>query len=185
MRIGLRTLLIALAAASGGWLLAQNGTPQAAPGPVVADLGPVFDVVDPDFPTAIDQDFKAVFDVASSPQDREALNRSIETVARYLNMHARAGVPNERLAAAIVLHGGAGKDALSDAAYAKRYGADNPNSELLRRLRAAGVRIVLCGQTAASRGFHRSELAEPVELALSAMTALVSLQGDGYALIAF
>jgi len=38
-------------------------------------------------------------------------------------------------------------------------------------------------QTAASSGFEREEIADPVEVALSAMTALVTLQRDGYALI--
>jgi len=38
-------------------------------------------------------------------------------------------------------------------------------------------------QTAVSSGFEREEIADPVEVALSAMTALVTLQRDGYALI--
>lgn len=154
-------------------------------GPVIEGEGPVFEIVAPDFATPTDRDLSAVFDVASSPDAKDRLNPSIVTVARYLNMHARAGVPVERLRAALVLHGGAGKDALDDDAYRERFGVPNPNLPLLRDLRAQGVRVVLCGQTAGFREFGRAELAEPVELALSAMTALVTLQQDGYALIPF
>lgn len=159
--------------------------PPATKGPVVTDYGPVFEVAAPDFETPREHDYKAVFDVASAPPETDRVHPSIETVARFLNMHANAGVPRSRLHAALVLHGNAGKYALSHAAYRERFGTDNPSLKLIEELRAAGVRVILCGQTAASRGFERDALAEPVELALSAMTALVVLQQEGYALIAF
>lgn len=163
----------------------QDTASPAATGPVIEDYGPVYEVEAPDFATPRERETRAVFDVARSPDPPDRLNPSIVTVARFLNLHARAGVPREHLGAALVLHGGAGKDALSHAAYRKRFGTENPNLELIARLRDAGVRVILCGQTARSRGFDRAELQEPVELALSAMTALIALQQDGYALIAF
>ena len=160
-------------------------TGKASTGPVIADFGPVFEVASPDFETDLERDYRAVFDVARSGGEKGETNPSIVTVARFLNMHARAGVPEDRLEAALVLHGSAGKDALSHRAFRERFGRDNPNARLVRELHESGVKIILCGQTAASRGFERDELAEPVELALSAMTALVSLQADGFRLIAF
>lgn len=160
-------------------------TIEATKGPVVSDFGPVYDVPGPDFETPLDRNYRVVFDVSKAPQEPGRINPSIETAARFLNMHARAGVSQQKLHVAIVLHGGAGKYALQNASYKSRFGDDNPNLALIRDLRSASVRVILCGQTAASRGFERSELAEPVELALSAMTALVTLQQDGYQLIAF
>lgn len=174
--------------AIGGW---SAGAPQAeAPaeavtGPVIEGYGPVMEIADPDFPTPIDRDWKVIFDVKAGAGSPEELNRSIESVARFLNMHARAGVPAERLHAALVLHGGAGRDALGDAGYRSRFGVDNPNLPLLEKLAAAGVDIYLCGQTAAFRGLGRDELAAPVQLALSAMTVMGALQADGYAPVAF
>ena len=76
-------------------------------------------------------------------------------------------------------------DMLSSAAYKTRFGVENPNEPLLAALRSKGVRIILCGQTAAHKGFGRQELAPGVEVAISAMTALVVLQSDGYQLISF
>jgi len=47
------------------------------------------------------------------------------------------------------------------------------------------VVIYLCGQTAAYRGFAAEELSPVVTMALSAMTAHVRLQSEGYTLIPF
>lgn len=159
--------------------------PLAVLGPIFESFGPVFPIEDPDFPTPLDRPLRAVFDVAAAPEEPERRNSSLETVARFYNMHAQAGVAREHLNAAVVLHGAAGKAALSHAAYRARFGVDNPDLELVEALRAAGVRILLCGQSATWRGYARSDLAPSVELALSAMTALVTLQEEGYRLIAF
>ena len=177
-------LLLALTAAAG-WVTAPLETRDAETGPRIERFGPVYDVPNPDFPTPVDRDYKVVFDVARAPAEADRLNPSIETLARFLNMHARAGVPEERLHVALVLHGAAGKYALDNDGYRSRFETDNPNLALLEDLADAGVRVILCGQTGASRGFDREELAAPVELALSAMTALITLQQDGYQLIAF
>ena len=158
------------------------GTPGA--GPVVEDFGAVYEVSGMDW-EAPDVEYRAVFDVRDPAEAPGARNRNIETVARYLNMHARAGVPPERLHAVVVLHGGAAKGALSDEAYRERYGAANPDYGLIRALIDAGAEVILCGQSAMSRGFPAADLAPGVRLALSAMTALVAYQQRGYALIAF
>jgi intracellular sulfur oxidation DsrE/DsrF family protein len=47
------------------------------------------------------------------------------------------------------------------------------------------VKIYLCGQTAAYRGFSVEELNPVVSMALSAMTAHVRLQAEGFTLIPF
>ena len=154
-------------------------------GPVIEQFGPVYDVARPDFPTPTNATYRAVFDVAPSPDAADALNPRIESLARFLNMHARAGVSPGRIKLALVVHGAAGKDMLSSPAYKARFGVENPNAALLAALQSKGVRVVLCGQTAAHGGFRRDELAPGVEVALSAMTALVTLQSEGYQLISF
>jgi len=75
--------------------------------------------------------------------------------------------------------------ALGHEGYRKRYGIDNPNYDMIQSLEAFGVQVVLCGQTQMSRGLGRQELAPNVQVALSAMTALVTLQSQGYNLISF
>jgi intracellular sulfur oxidation DsrE/DsrF family protein len=154
------------------------------PGPVIEEFGAVFDVPEIDRETP-DVEYRAVFDVRDPAEAPGERNRGIETVARYLNMHAREGVPPEKLHAVLVLHGGAAKGALSDDSYRERYGTANPDRELIGALIDAGAEVVLCGQSAMSRGFPAADLAPGVRLALSAMTALVAYQQQGYSLIAF
>lgn len=161
------------------------GAQQESADRLLEAYGPVYDIDAPEFATPVDLHYRVAFDVAASPDDRSALNPALVTPARFLRMHDRAGVPGERLDVVVVVHGGAGKDMLSNEAYRARYGVDNPNAELLQALQRAGARIVLCGQTAAHRDLTRDGLASGVQLALSAMTALITLQAEGYALIAF
>jgi len=171
-------------------LILLNGTALAGPenftkGPIIKNFGPAANVVPSDFPVDTKRLHKVVFDVSKSPEDPEAVNSGFETLARYLNMHARAGVPAENMQLVLVVHGGAGKDVLNNAAYQKRLQVDNPNLPLLRELAAAGVKTYICGQTAAYRGYDKNELAEVAGQALSALTVLEELQHQGYSLIAF
>ena len=180
-----RTVLIAagavvlLPAVSSGQALSP-----ATRGPVIEDFGPVFRIESPDFPTPRGQVLRAVFDVSESAAEPDQLNRRLESAARFLNMHGQAGVPASDLRVALVVHGTAGKDLLDHEGYRRRHGGDNPNLALIAALVEAGAEVVLCGQTQVSRGLDRSELASGVKVALSAMTALVALQENGFRLVA-
>jgi intracellular sulfur oxidation DsrE/DsrF family protein len=153
---------------------------EAAPGPAIHSFGAVFDVADPDFATRTDMEHKVAFEIAQASNSPDRVNASLNSVARFINMHAAAGVPRENIRPAVVVHGPAGWELLDNAAYRERHGVDNPNAELIRELTAFGVKVILCGQTAASRGIPRAGLVGGVEVALSAMTAFMVLQEDGY-----
>ncbi|MDX1647054.1 MAG: DsrE family protein [Longimicrobiales bacterium] len=172
------TILLALLAFAAGpaGSLAQQA-PRA--GPIIASGGAVFDV-DPDVATPVDREYKLAFEVASPAATPGTLNAGFNTVARFLNMHAQAGVPADHLHAGIVVHGAASFELLDDEAHRARFGVDNPNGELLRELVDAGHRVILCGQSAASRGVPTDDLVAGVEVALSAMTAFLLLQDEGY-----
>jgi len=152
-------------------------------GPVIADYGPVYEVPDNAFELSQNQTHKVLFDVAGGKRDRGALNRRLETVARFLNMHARSGVDPDQLKLAVVMHGGSSFDALSDAAYRERFGMDNPNAGLIAALHQAGVKLWLCGQSAGFNQIKVTELSAQVGLAVSAMTVMVELTSQGYMLL--
>lgn len=154
-------------------------------GPIIQDFGKVFEIENPDFKTDTSLAFKAVFDIMNTPEEHTSLNRSIETAARFLNMHGKAGVVPENMAVALVVHNLATKDIITNEAYQKRYGKDNPNATLIKQLQAAGGQIIVCGQSIQSRGFEKEELLPGVQVALSAMTALIQLQKNDYNLIKF
>jgi len=154
-------------------------------GPIIKDYGKVWAIENPDFKVDALKEYKAVFDIMNSPENHETVNASIETAARFLNMHAQSGVPAENLKIALVVHNKASKDVIDNDAYEKKYGTDNPNQKLIKALIDAGGQIIFCGQSSVSRDFPRKDLIEGVQLSLSAMTALIQLQNEDYRLIKF
>jgi intracellular sulfur oxidation DsrE/DsrF family protein len=152
-------------------------------GPIIEGYGPTYPIADSDVPLEEGFGYRAVFDIARYGDDPEELNPQLVSVARFLNMHARNGVPVENMQLAIVVHGAAVRNILDHDAYRSRFRIDNPNLELVEKLHAAGVRIYVCGQSLAFGGVAKNDLASPVEVALSAMTMLTVLQSKGYALL--
>ena len=57
---------------------------------------------------------------------------------------------------------------------------DNPNRELVESLLGAGVEVIMCGQSSKTRGLPKEDLIPGVKIALSAMTANIQLQNQGY-----
>lgn len=148
--------------------------------------GPVFDSIGPHAPVEgvgnlpEGTSFKHAFDVAEAASDNQP-NRNIASAARFINMHAAAGVDPDDINVAIVVHGGASFDLLNAAGWAEHGKAgDNGSQSMIRKLMDHGVRVILCGQSAAAHGIAPEELIPGVELALSAMTAHALLQQAGY-----
>lgn len=170
--------------------LLTAATPAAAqlenfhPGPAIPEFGPIADV---ETTVAIPEDavFRIAFDV---PQPGEAgkINRTIESAARFINMHVAAGVPAERIHLAVVVHGRAATDMVDNAIYAPAHdGADNANAAAIATLAAQGVKVYVCGQSAAAYGVSTAQLLPGVVMALSAMTQHALLQQQGYTLNPF
>ena len=151
-------------------------------GPVIESYGPTYAIEwrDVELPKSIR--YKLVFDVAADSQASE-VNRHLVSVALYLNMHARNGVPVARMDLAVVVHGRAVRNLLHNDAHQSRELVDNPNLELIRSLQGAGVRFYVCGQSMAFTGIAKEDLVDGIEVALSAMTMLTLLQSDGFALL--
>lgn len=152
-------------------------------GPVIKSFGPNYKIENRDVGLPESFVYKAIFDITRTSDEPDQINRSIESAARFINMHAKNGVAVENMKLVIVLHGASSKDTLNNTAYNKRYGVDNPNLKLIKALKAEGVKFYLCGQSASFGGIEKSELADEVDLALSAMTMFVTLQEQGYHLI--
>ena len=145
-----------------------------ATGPVFDSYGPVADV-EMTYPIPAGATFRHSFDVAERADDGEP-NATLVSAARFLNMHARAGVDPGRIELAVVVHGSAVHDVS---------GPDSASAELVQLLIEQGVTIVVCGQSAAYRNVDADDLLPGVKLALSAMTAHALLQQKGYTLNPF
>ena len=165
--------------------LSQGMSQDKKAGPVIAEFGKVWPIDNPDFKTDIDLEFKVVFDIMSSPEYHDQVNTSIETAARFLNMHAQHGIPQDNLKVALVVHNKATKDIMSQEAYEQRYGVPNPNFDLVTALIDSGADVILCGQSSLSRDVPSENTIEGVQVSLSAMTAIIQLTDQNYTLIKF
>lgn len=153
-------------------------------GPVFENMGPSAEI-DADMTIPKRAKFAIAFDT-SKPGEPGAVNNTLTTAARFMNMHVKASVPQKNIKLAVIVHGKASFDFLQNAYYGETYdGADNPNVAPIKALTDEGVRIILCGQSAAYHGISKDQLLPGVEMALSAMTAHALLQQDGYTLNPF
>jgi len=178
-------LLLCLWVGSGGAMADDHSPGGMTLGPVVPDFGPV--MLPPLGAYNLDPNthYKVSIDIGETAEFPGDLNRKLVSVARFLNMNAQYGVPPENIEFSVVVHGMAANDFLTDAAHARRLNDPNPNTALLDQLTAAGVKVYLCSQTAAFRQMAADEFRPDVIMALSAMSAHVRLQHEGYSLIPF
>jgi len=152
-------------------------------GPIFTQYGPVFKVEETDVPLPKGFKYKAMFAISAAAKNTFNVNRHLESVARYINMHAMNGVKMENMDIAVVIKGEAFRDTLNNKAYQERYLDDNPNLKLIEQLHSKGVKFYLCGQSLYFQQGKKADLAPQVSLALSAMTMATILQSQGYVLI--
>lgn len=174
-----------------GFALSAVFAGTAAAGPDDFKTGPVFDgygktaPVETGFVVPKRAKLKVTFDVAKAAK-AGSVNRSLDTAARFVNMHVASGMRQKNVRAALIVHGPAAIDLTRDARYgAANDGAENASAPLIEALTEQGVRVILCGQTAAYRDIKNEDLLPGVEMALSAMTAHAVLQNQGYTLNPF
>ncbi|GAA4435928.1 DsrE family protein [Bremerella cremea] len=126
---------------------------------------------------------KVLVDITSGG-DPAKVHPAIEKVARYVNIMAGAGKEPATASIALVFHGDATLVVLSDDAYARQFQTNqNPNLPLLRALHKEGVEMFVCGQSLAGKGNSTEHVVVFVDTAVSAFTASVNLQSDGYAYV--
>ena len=154
-------------------------------GPIFEKFGAVFTVENADLLLETDKKYKVIFDVYSDEKKSSQMNPLINTVARYMNMHAQQGVPLENMDIILVLHGAATKNALTEDRFKKLFKAQHPNTELMAALNDKNVKIFVCGQSMKSKGYKAEDISENVNISLSALTALVKYQSEGYQIINF
>jgi intracellular sulfur oxidation DsrE/DsrF family protein len=128
--------------------------------------------------------FKVAFDIGEQGKEGQ-VNRKIESLARFINMHVANGMSVKNIHLALVVHGKAGFDLIKTELYQEKYQHANANTKLLKALMANQVEIYLCGQSAAYHYIGNDMLQPGVKMALSAMTAHAVLHNKGYHLNPF
>lgn len=148
--------------------------------PVIEGYGAIevvpFETVKPD----PNQTYKLIDELYFRQEDKEKIYGNLNYSARIVNAHAAAGIPKENLKMAIVIFSGATPAILSNEEYKKRFGFDNPNIEVLDKLMAAGVDVIVCGQSMAKQKITPDLVHKGVTQAFSRITATSALLNKGY-----
>lgn len=128
---------------------------------------------------------RAVFPATRAAATPGAVIPALEKAARYVNLLSQEGIRITPGDVVVVVSGPATAAILNDEAYRARVPAapSNPNLAIIRALRESGVVVSVCGQALHGQRISVSDVAPGVRLDLSAMTSLVHLQSQGYALI--
>ncbi|MGH8321305.1 MAG: DsrE family protein [Gammaproteobacteria bacterium] len=151
--------------------------------PVIKDTGAMHPLPDAVYQPQKDVTYKAVFSITRKQTNQKGPDSGLAPVARAVNVFASAGVPLDHLKFVVIIHGEATPMVLDNAHYKKEFGVDNPNLKVFKELKAAGVDIVVCGQAVAGFNYEYSWVNPDVKVALSALSTIIILQHDGYALM--
>jgi len=166
-------------AATAGTALAQ------APALPLPEYGVIQDVVGAENRPDPSLTYKLVFDITRGAPGFDAKNPGLVGLARYINTLAQHGVGPAQRQIAVVLHGPATSVIMTDAAYAQRTGAKaNPNTQLIRDLKAAGVDLHVCGQAARGLNITREMAMPEVIRDLAGNVSLINFQVRGHVLVA-
>jgi intracellular sulfur oxidation DsrE/DsrF family protein len=177
--IGL-TAVVAIAALSFMPAHAEDGDDLLVPGmPVATDIPNAHELPDPN------TNYKVVFSINRDPENPDDVNPMFNAMATYLNTLGKYGVPPEhRNIVAVIHHRTEGFDiVMTNEAYKKRHGRDNPNIEIIHKLKQAGVEFRLCGQGLVGREIDTKDVNPDIQIDLWAMTTMINLMMNGYARI--
>ena len=125
-------------------------------------------------------EYKLIYELSFRYDDKAKFYRGLDYAARIVNAHAYAGVPKENLQMVIVISSSATPLVINSEEYKKRFKADNPNTEVLDTLMAAGVKIVVCGQSMVKQDIVPNQVHKGISLAASRITATSDLLNKGY-----
>ena len=120
---------------------------------------------------------------AAKGQEKTAkneINGGIGEVARKVNLHVAAGVPQKNIDLVMIVHAGALFAFLTNEKYKIKYGIDNPNITIIKDLQKFGAKIIVCGQAMTFLGLEMQDLVPGIKEAFSAQTVLSTYELKGY-----
>ncbi|WP_419729017.1 DsrE family protein [Lichenicola sp.] len=126
-------------------------------------------------------DYKIVFDVqtlAGAPGD---VDPALQAMAGLINTFRHDGVPASHMHLVAMFHGRTIVLVANDQTYSQRtHAGANPNIQILRHLRDAGLLVTVCGQSAREQHYEQQSLLPFVQTNLSATVTFINLETRGY-----
>mgnify|MGYP003632005135 CR=1 FL=1 len=127
-----------------------------------------------------DLEYKIALDVTDGVSDSTQIMNTLVEVARTYNLNIANGVPKKKLKVAVVIHGDAIQGILNDEAYQAKFGVPNPNIAVIKEMKKEGIEFYVCAQVLAFRQVPEENVMKDIDLAISAKTALITLDQMGY-----
>jgi len=179
-------ILISIAIFISTNIFSQDSLPPHLKGKIkypVIDVHPMVGVLEIDsnalhYDASID--YKVVIDTYDNMKDSTQVYKPFSEAARTYNLNIANGVPNDKLQMAVVYHNFSMDPILNNESYKAKYGINNPNSELISALKNLGVHFYVCGQLLGFMNIPIENLEPEIEVAISAKTALITLDQMGY-----
>ena len=147
-----------------------------------APMGGVVPITNPDEMPDPKMKYKLLMNFtqpATTPAKAKEINGALAEVARIINLHIAAGVPQKNLEVMVIAHGSGLFSLLDDEHYQKKFKINNPNSKLVKELMDAGVKFSSCGQAMKFLDIEKETLIPGIRLAYSAktLTSTYTLKG--------
>jgi intracellular sulfur oxidation DsrE/DsrF family protein len=180
-----QTLLCALLLAAGAAAQADDAAPAADAWvtPALPGVGKMHPLPKAAYQPQPGVTYKIVFAITKDSDKPGELNHSLDAVARTVNLYASAGTPLDHMKFVAVINGAAAAAVLDNEHYKQKFGVDNPNLDLIHKLRAAGIDVAVCGQALAHLEYDQAWVDPAVKVALSALTTITILETQGYVLM--
>lgn len=126
------------------------------------------------------QEYKIIFHVKDD-KERESVNEGLWKVARLINLMGSYKVPKDHLKIVVIISGPATPMVLKNEEHQKRMDQNNPNLELLEKLKNFNVQLLVCGQALAKHHINAKLDMNPyVGVTVSALTAIPYYERQGY-----
>ena len=152
----------------------------------IKDYGQVYNV-----PFATDRpdstmQYKILFEASMEKMDSATkIYEPLDIAARLYNLHVYGGVPQKNLDVVLVIGGFGIPVVMTNEAYKKKFGVDNPNLKILEEMKAAGIKIICCAQAMMKNHIDPSEVNPIITPIFSRLTTVSTYQLKGYAYFRF
>jgi len=149
--------------------------------PFIKGYGPVNPLPNAAFQPDKSIKYKVLFDVTGAAKGVDKVNPGLDHVTRFINLMALAGMMPKDMELAVVVHGPATSIVLRKEILKSRFKKPNPNEEIIKELTAVGVKLYVCGQALAEKGFKEEWVNQQISVAVSALVVVPTYQLRGYA----
>lgn len=128
--------------------------------------------------------YRVLFSLTKAAASPDKVNPSLEKVARFLNLLGANGVRPAPGDVVVIIYGPATPIVVDDNVHATKTGnAANPNFALIGALERAGVSVRVCSQALLGNKIDPAQVEHGIEIDVSALTTMATLQLRGWALI--